>query len=135
MEKVYTTQKEHWTLPGDVPFSQGIRVGTLVFVGGQSDFDEHGNVRHPGDIEAQSHGTMQNLQRVLESLGATLDDVVQTNTFYVGALTHEDWQRCAAVRFSYFKRPGPTSTAINVGHFLNIPEVLVEVNAIAVVGE
>lgn len=133
MEKIVAAPTGHWVLPGDVPFSQGIRVGNLVFVGGQSDFDEHGNVIHPGDIVAQSHGTMQNVKRVLESLGATLDDVVQMTTFYVGELTQDDWLRCAQARFSYFKRPGPTSTAINVGHFLNIPEVLVEVNAIAVV--
>lgn len=126
----------HWQVPGKftINHSHGIRVGDMIWVGGQEDLDEHGNVRHPGDIEAQSHAVMQSLQAVIEDLGGTMGDVVQFNTFYAGELSVEEWQRTYDIRFSYFPAPGPTATGILIAEELNIPGIRVEVNAVAVVG-
>ncbi|WP_404430881.1 RidA family protein [Microbacterium lacus] len=126
----------HWQVPGQftINHSHGIRVGDMIWVGGQEDLDEHGNVRHPGDVVAQTHAVMQSLQAVIESLGGTMGDVVQFNTFYAGELSVEEWQRTYDIRFGYFPAPGPTATGILIGKELNIPGICVEVNAVAVVG-
>ncbi len=47
-----------WHIP--TPFSQGWRVGTMVFVGGQLSADEHGNVvGGEGDIEVQTRNVFE----------------------------------------------------------------------------
>lgn len=135
-ERLIAQVPGHWQVPGHftINHSHGIRVGDMIWVGGQEDLDEHGNVRHPGDIEAQCHAVMQSLQAVIEDLGGTMGDVVQFNTFYSGELSVEEWQRTYDIRFSYFPKPGPTATGILIGKELNIPGIRVEVNAVAVVG-
>ncbi len=133
MKKTYSSPEGHWITPIKINHSHGIRAGNMIFVGGQVDFDDKGNLQHPGDIVTQTRAAMDNLKRIVEDLGATMDDVVQINTFYAGEATEEDWVRCAEIRFGYFKAPGPTATGIHVGKQLNLPGLMVEVNAIAVV--
>ena len=43
----------HWDWPLPTTFSQGWRVGNLIFVGGQISQSPDGTVRHPYDIERQ----------------------------------------------------------------------------------
>src|SRR6478672_5670118 len=69
-----------WHIP--TPFSQGWKVGNLVFVGGQLSADEHGNVIGRGDIEVQTRNVFEAITRVLEQGGATWRDVVKLNTYY-----------------------------------------------------
>jgi enamine deaminase RidA (YjgF/YER057c/UK114 family) len=135
MERIHSNPEGHWRTPRKITHSHGIRVGNMVFVGGQTHCDQEGNVLDPGDIVAQTRGAMENLKRILEDLGATMNDVVVLNTFYAGELTVDEWARCAEIRFGYFDPPGPTATGIRVGDELNIPGLKVEVNATAFVGD
>ncbi|MGH2968670.1 MAG: RidA family protein, partial [Solirubrobacteraceae bacterium] len=100
----------HWDWHIPTPFSQGWRVGSLVFVGGQLSLDEEGRVVGPGDIELQTHNVFRNVTRVLEDAGATWDDVVKLNTFYVfdgdPAGARDFWARMTAVRMLYLPDPG-----------------------------
>jgi len=95
-------------------FSEGVRAGDFVFVGGQMAVDASGRVLHPGDIVEQSRRTMERIEEVLQPLGATLDDVVKFNIYYVGEGTFEDWEVAARVRAGYFSEPGPVATGIPV---------------------
>jgi len=99
--------------PGE-PFSPGLRCGQMIYVGGQEARDATGRVRYPGDIVKQSEVVMENLRVVLAEFGATLDDAVKLNVYYVGKGTRADWQRGAEVRAGYFTEPGPVATAIPV---------------------
>ena len=40
-----------------------------MFVGGQADLDERGNVQHPGDLLAQAQAAMTHVERVVSALG------------------------------------------------------------------
>ncbi|MBK0422049.1 RidA family protein [Leucobacter sp. CSA2] len=136
LERRHANVPGHWQVPGrfQINHSHGIRVGDMIWVGGQEDLDENGNVRNPGDVVAQCHSVMQSLKAVIEDLGGTMGDVVQFNTFYAGELSFEEWQRTYDIRFGYFPEPGPTATGILIGEELNLPGIRVEVNAVAVVG-
>lgn len=104
----------HWGWPSDAEFSHGLRCGEFLFVGGQMARDESGNMRHRGDIVAQAHLTITNIARVLEALGADIDDVVKLNTWYVGYGTDTDWRRAAQIRSNAFRYPGPGATGVPV---------------------
>src|SRR5215467_12626113 len=73
----------HWDWHMPTPFSQGWRVGPLIFVGGQLSLDEAGAVVGADDIEAQTRNVFSNIGRVLVDAGASWNDVVKLNTYYV----------------------------------------------------
>lgn len=125
----------NWHIP--TPFSQGWRVDNLVIVGGQLSADEHGNVLGAGDIEVQTRNVFDAVTKVLTAGGATWQDVVKINTYYVcdekGSAVKEFWEKMTRVRLEYLPSPGPAGTAVRVAGLM-YDGFLIEVEAIAVVG-
>ena len=136
MEKQRLMPKNHWDWSMPVPFSQGWRVGNLIFVGGQISADEHGRTIGVGDIETQTRNVFEGIRRVLREAGADMKDIVKINTFYIfegeGDELTEFWERMTKVRMEFFEEPGPCGTGVRVVG-LAYPDLLIEVEAIAVV--
>ena len=65
MKKTRLMPAGHWDWPIPVSFSQGWRVGDLLFVGGQVSQTEDAQVVAPGDIEVQTRNTFEFLRKVL----------------------------------------------------------------------
>jgi len=62
------------------PYSQGIKVGNLLFVSGQGPIDpQSGNFE--GDTAAQTVQVFKNMEAILEAAGAGLKDVVKVSVF------------------------------------------------------
>jgi reactive intermediate/imine deaminase len=113
--------------PGGV-YSSGIRVGNLVFLSGFGPFDSERRLIGPGDPAAQTEQTLLNMRLMLESVGATFDNVVRWTTYLL------DIRHLAAVnevKRKYFNEPYPASTSLGVASFA-IPGMLLEIDAIAV---
>ena len=66
-----------------------------VFLSGTASTDERGNSIHAGDFRAQALRTLENLVALLESEGASLDDVRQATAFVKRPEDVEDF-RCLA---------------------------------------
>lgn len=115
-------------------FPQAIRCGRFIHVGAQMALDADGEVQHPGDIVRQSEMTMENLRQALAAHGASLDDAVKFNIYYVGEGTYEDWEVAARVRARYFEEPGPVATGIPVPA-LEKPGLLIKMEMWAMLGE
>lgn len=128
----------HWDWHVPTPFSQGWRVGNLVFVGGQLSADAQGRVIGAGDIEVQTRNVFENVTSVLRSAGADWKDVVKINTFYrfegTGDEVAEFWEKMTRIRMEYLADPGPCGTAVRVEGFM-YDGFLIEVEVIAVVAE
>ncbi|MBB4651487.1 enamine deaminase RidA (YjgF/YER057c/UK114 family) [Aminobacter niigataensis] len=127
----------HWDWHIPTPFSQGWRIGPMVFVGGQLSADKHGNVVGEGDIELQTQNVFDNITRVLASAGATWKDVVKLNTYYVfdgqGEEIQEFWEKMTRVRLRYISDPGPAATAVRVAGLM-YEGFLIEAEVVAVIG-
>ena len=108
------------------------RGGKLVFVSGQVSWDEKGKPLFPGDLEAQTRKTYENLKIALAAAGATFDDVVKF-TVFVKNLDTDKWRLISKVRSEYLskERPG-ASTMIGVTGLV-FDELLIEIEAYAVV--
>ena len=98
-----------------------------IFVSGQLARDARGEVVGKGDMRAQIRQTGENIKAALAAAGATLDDVVKTNT-YVTSI--EEFFKHTDVRREYFGAL-PTSTTIEVSKLAH-PDLMVEIEVVAV---
>lgn len=105
--------------------------GRLVWCSGAVAVDADGEIVGRGDIVAQTRQVMENLRLGLEAAGATFADVVKVNNYVVDA---DEYPKIAPIREEYLTAPYPASTLIEVKRLI-YPELLVEIEAVAVVHE
>ena len=110
-------------------YSHAIKVGDTIYCAGQVGIREDGQVVE--GFEGQTRQALENLNRVLESAGATLNDVVKTITYVKTMQFMSNGYR--EVRRSYFGDHYPAATLIQVAGLAR-PDLLIEIEAIAVVG-
>ena len=112
------------------PYSPGAAGGGLVYTAGQVAWNEDGDVIGIGDVTAQTRQTLSNVQSVLREGGATLDDVLKCNV-YLADIRH--FQAMNDVFAEFFPNDPPARTTVQA--LLAEPEMLVEIEAVAYVGE
>lgn len=114
------------------PYSQGIRVGNLIFTAGQIALDPATQQVTPGGITEQVKRVFENLKAILEAGGSSLDRVVKT-TVYLKSM--DDFAAMNAVYDEYLggeEEGPPARTTVEVSR---LPKnVLVEIEAIAEAG-
>ena len=101
----------------------------MIFISGQVARDRQGNVVGKGDMRAQIRQVGENVKAAVEAAGATLGDLVKTNTYVTDM---EEFFKHVDVRVEYFGAALPTSTTVEVRKLAH-PDFMVEVEAIAVV--
>jgi 2-iminobutanoate/2-iminopropanoate deaminase len=102
----------------------------LIFVSGQLARDKAGRIVGAGDMRAQLRQTLENIKLALEAAGASLADLVRTNTYVTDI---EEYFKHVDIRMEYFSHAMPTSTTVEVRR-LSQPELMVEIDAIATLG-
>jgi 2-iminobutanoate/2-iminopropanoate deaminase len=102
----------------------------LIFVSGQLARDKDGQIVGAGDMRAQLRQTLENVKAALEAAGASLSDLVRTNTYVTDI---DEYFKHTDVRMEYYSLAMPTSTTVEVRRLAQ-PELLVEIDAIAAVG-
>ena len=123
MKKQIATTKA----PGAIgPYSQGIDVGSIVFVSGQIPIDPATGAIAEG-ITAQTTQSLANVKAILAEAGLTVDNVVKTTVFLADM---GDFTAMNEVYASVFTAPFPARSAVAVK---TLPKnVLVEIEVIAV---
>jgi 2-iminobutanoate/2-iminopropanoate deaminase len=81
------------------PYSQGIKVGDLLFCSGQIPLDPSSGELVKEDIEGQTRRCLQNLQAICEAAGASLSNAVRC-TVYLGDMG--DYARVNDVYAEFF---------------------------------
>ncbi len=119
-----------WPWIAKIRVTPGVRVGDTIYTAGMVPFDADGNVVGPGDVAAQSRAVFANLRAVLAEGGATMDDVVKILVFLVDV---GDFPAFSAARAEAFPGKVPASSVVGTPALAH-PDLLVEVEAIAVVG-
>ncbi|WP_170766210.1 RidA family protein [Ruegeria lacuscaerulensis] len=120
----------HWNWTAALPYKHGVGSGQLIHVGGQVALDTQANVLEPGDMAAQTHIAMENVARVLDEFGATLDNVVKVTTFYQGSASAEALHENLLIRSNSYTAPGPATTGIPVPNLV-YEDMVIEIEAIA----
>ena len=108
------------------PYSQGIKVGNLIFVSGQIPLDPATGAIAASDVAGQTDRVMRNIAAVLEVTGSGLFHVVKT-TVYLKSLN--DFEAMNQVYAKYFPLNPPARATVEVSRLPK--DVLVEIEAIA----
>lgn len=107
------------------PYSQGMRVGNLVFTAGQGPFDPVGRELVGDTIEEQTEAVLDNLSAVLSAAGTDLDHVVKATVHLSDLSYFEAFNRVYERRFP---DPKPVRTTVASGL---PPGMLVEIDLVA----
>jgi len=106
--------------------------GRTVFIAGQVAFNAKGEVVGKGDLRAQATQVYENLRTALAAAGATPADIVKANTYVVN-LNPEALNVIREVRSKYFPTQNPPASTLAGVTSLANPDLLIEVEVIAVV--
>jgi enamine deaminase RidA (YjgF/YER057c/UK114 family) len=115
-------------------YSQVVKVngGTMIFTSGIVADDTNGIIIGKGDLKAQVKQAFENLKIVLAAAGAEFKDVVKM-TYYVVNYKPEQIPMIREVRANYLPTENPpASTLVGVAALFN-PDVLIEIEAVAVI--
>lgn len=104
-----------------------------VYIAGQEPEDAQGNLVGPGDLATQARQVFANLGRALAAAGARPRQVAKI-TIYVVHHRPEYLPLIEAARAGLFGDHKPADTLVGV-ETLARPEYLIEVDAIAVIGD
>ncbi len=119
---------------GEAPpgrWSNAIKAGDFLFISGQVSRSLDGSVIEGQDEYAQSMVIFTRIKHLVEAAGATLDDVVKVTIYVVNIKKNTEVWRA---RQQFFTGDFPASTLVQVAA-LGSPEVLVEIEAVAHLGE
>ena len=105
--------------------------GTIVYISGQVPLDAEGQLVGGGDFAAQTRQVFENITRALEAADATWSDVVKLDYFLRDV---DQISAVRAIRDEYVDTANPpASTLVEVSSLFS-PDVLVEVQAVAIKG-
>jgi 2-iminobutanoate/2-iminopropanoate deaminase len=108
-------------------YSPAVKAGGFVFVSGQIPRDPVSGELVGDDVESQTRQVIRNIERALESAGASLSDVVSMVVYLADV---DDWGRFNTVYKELMSPPYPTRTAIGA----NLRGIMIEISAVAYVG-
>jgi 2-iminobutanoate/2-iminopropanoate deaminase len=111
------------------PYSQGIRLGNLVFTAGQIALDPITGQVVASGIAGQTTRVLENLKAILEAAGSSLAQVVKT-TVYLKDLS--DFAEMNAVYGAYLAPDGAAAPARTTVEVSRLPkDALVEIEVVA----
>ncbi len=86
--------------PPTRPFSPAVRVGDLIYLSGQIGTDASANgALVAGGIEAETRQTLENVKRVVEAVGSSMDKVVKCTVMMADMA---EWDRMNVVYREFF---------------------------------
>ena len=103
--------------------------GRVLQISGHVAQDPDGNTVGIGDIQAQTRQVLENIRRVLVSVGGNMSDIAKVTVFVTDMSTLPEIHK---VRSEFFDPPYPASSLVEVSGLVK-PEYMIEIEAIAVI--
>ena len=124
-----TRLEPDWEWIKKLGFAPAIRTGDTIHTCGMIAYGPDGKLVGEGDCYAQSIQVYQNIRDVLALAGATMADIVKTTTYLPDMSVYKEFARARGETFA-----GGIPSSTTVGSALVLAELLVEIEAVAVIG-
>ncbi len=95
-------------LPATLPFSEGVRLGSLVLLSGQIGVKPGTLELVPGGMPAEARQTMENIRASLEANGLTMANIVKCTVMLADM---SEWGAFNEIYGTYFAAPYPARSA------------------------
>ena len=118
-----------WAWTKKFNITAGVKVGDDVHLSGLVALDGDGNLVGEGDVYAQSKKVFENIEEALASVGAGIADVTKITTWLTDMSNYGGFSKARAEAF-----PSGVASTVVCSPALALPGLLVEVEAIAVIG-
>jgi reactive intermediate/imine deaminase len=109
-------------------YSQAVRKGNILAVAGQVGVDPHTGILVGDDVASQTRQTLNNVKKVLEASGSSIEDVIMMRVYLTSLDLFEAMNK---VYEEFVTEPYPSRTTVFVGLG---PGMLVEIDVLAVLG-
>jgi 2-iminobutanoate/2-iminopropanoate deaminase len=93
--------------PLKLPFSEAVRVGSMLYLSGVLGIDGSGTLV-PGGIEAETHQALANIQAVVERHGSSMDRVIKCTTMLADM---QEWTAMNRAYVEHFPNNLPARSA------------------------
>ena len=107
----------------------GVKIGNAIYTSGLVALDSDGNLIGD-DVYSQTTQVFKNIENLLSFAGATMTDVFKINTFLTDMSQYGEFSKA---RNEAFPAGNPASAAYGTPALV-LPSLLVEVEAIAIIG-
>ncbi|MDQ3633160.1 MAG: RidA family protein [Acidobacteriota bacterium] len=108
-----------------VGYSRAMKVGNRIYVTGTTATDENGNIVGENDAYAQTIQIIKNIEKALNALDATLENVVRTRMFVTDI---SRWEEYGKAHGEFFSEIMPATTMVEVAKLID-PKMLIEIEA------
>ena len=113
-----------------VGYSRAVRVGNSIEVAGTTAMDGDAVVGE-GDVYAQTKFIFQKIEKALQQLGSSLNDVVRTRMFVINIA---DWELVGKAHGEFFAIIKPVATMVEVKRLIS-EGLLIEIEVTAIIAE
>ncbi|MDY7004309.1 MAG: RidA family protein [Cyanobacteriota bacterium] len=113
-----------------VGYSRAVKIGNFIYISGTTATDKTGQIISTNPYE-QTVQIIQNIETALQTVGASLKDVVRTRIYVTNI---EDWEQIGKAHSTFFGEIKPASTMVEVKRLVS-PKMLVEIEADAYISE
>ena len=108
-----------------VGYSRAVKVGSRIYVTGTTATDSEGEIVGIGNAYLQTVQAIQNIEKALHELGATLEHIVRTR-IYVTDISK--WEEFGRAHGEFFSEVMPATSMIEVAKLID-ERMLVEIEA------
>jgi len=112
-----------------VGYSRAVKIGNIIEISGTTAVDEDNNIVGIDNAYEQTKFILAKVEKVLEKLGASLENVIRTRMFVTNIA---DWQLIGKAHGEFFSKIKPATSMVEVSRLID-PQLLVEIEMSAII--